>query len=300
MILKNSKPLRTLVTIPLIFGFMSNSGAPAQDLKGVTEVAPNVLVFATSSGNVVASIGPDGALLVGTPSAGSTSQISETLRSKTKSATRYVVIAAQDLAHSQGDAGWGRRGAFVAMQENALERLGGHAMGAPRPLPQQFTELGVGRPPIAFSEVLTFDLNGEATHVVHQPPGYSDADAIVHFHVARLVYLGNVFPGNEYPRIDPEQHGSLDGWLKTLANWSGDDIRVVPARGGVMTGKDVKAFGEMIVAVRDHVKRMIEGGKTEQQVIASHPTADFDGRYGKGQVTSDAFVHEVYTALKPR
>jgi len=83
--------------------------------------------------------------------------------SRTKSAARYVVIYPQDPAHSEGDAGWGPRGAFVAMQENALERLGGHVMGAPRPLPPRLVELGVDRPRVAFSEVLTFDLNGEGS-----------------------------------------------------------------------------------------------------------------------------------------
>jgi hypothetical protein len=97
-----------------------------------------LLVFTTSSGNVVASVGPDGALLVGTPSAASTAQISAILAKHTKSTTRYVVIYPQDSAHSQRDAGWGQRGAFVAMQEKALDRLGGHAIGAARPLPSLY------------------------------------------------------------------------------------------------------------------------------------------------------------------
>jgi cyclase len=299
MILHCSKRLRGAVVIPLIFDLAGCTfAATAQDLKGVTEIAPNVLVFATSMGNVIASVGPDGALLVGMPSAGSTAQISDVLKNRTKSAIRYIVVAPQALAQCEGDAGWGRFGAFVAMQENALERLGGHAMGAPRPLPPRLTELGVGRPAIAFSEVLTFDLNGEAIHVVHQPPGYSDADAIVHFHVAHVVYLGNVFPGIGYPEIDPQQRGNLDGWIKTLEAWSGNDIRVVPARGNPMTGRDVNAYRDMIVAVRDRVRRMIDEGKTEQQVMASHPTAEFDARWGTGRVGSDAFVHGVYNALK--
>jgi len=91
------------------------------------------------------------------------------------------VIAPQDLTHSASDAGWGRRGAFVAMQENALQHIGGNAMGASSPLSRRFTKLGADRPRIAFSEVLAFDLNGESIHVVHQKPGYSNADAIVHF-----------------------------------------------------------------------------------------------------------------------
>lgn len=110
---------------------MGKSADCAQKPMGVTEITPNLLVFATDNGNVLASVGPDGALIVGTPSAASTAQISTVLAGRTKSPGRYVVIAPQDLAHAQGDAGWGHRGAFVAMQENALQRLGGHAMGPP-------------------------------------------------------------------------------------------------------------------------------------------------------------------------
>src|SRR6266700_3904106 len=137
--------------------------------------------------NVVALVGPDGALLIGTPSADSTERISSELANRTKSPVRYVVIAPQDPAQSEGDAGWGRRGAFVAIQEKALERIGGHVMGVAPPLSERFVKLGVDRPHVAFSEVLTFDLNGDAVHIVRQTPGYSDADALVQFHVAKLV-----------------------------------------------------------------------------------------------------------------
>jgi cyclase len=277
---------------------MSKSAGRTQETVGVTAIAPSLLVFATSTGNVVASVGRDGGLLVGTPSAASTSQINGILASRTKSAVRYVVIAPQDAAQSESDAGWGSRGAFVVMQENALERLGGHAMGAPRPLPPRLIELGVDRPRVAFSEVLTFDLNGEAIHVVHQPPGYSDADTLVHFHVANLIYLGEVFPGDGYPRVDLEQGGKLEGLVNMLNRWTGDTLRVVPARGMVTNGAEVKVFHDMIVTVRDRVKRLIEAGRTKNQVLAEHPTAEFNARWGHGRVRPDEFVASIYTALR--
>jgi cyclase len=270
----------------------------AQDAVGVTEITAKLLVFSTTAGNVVASIGPDGALLVGTPPITSTPSISSVLTSRTKSPVRYVVIAPQGLAHSEGDAGWGRRGAFVAMQENALRRLDGDTMGAPPPLSPRFVKLGVDRPRIAFSEVLAFDLNGESIHVVHQKPGYSDADAIVHFHLAKLVYLGEVFPGDGYPAIDPAQGGTLDGLLKTLDAWTDSTFQVVPARGKVTNGATVKTFRDMIVTVRDRVRRMIEAGRTESEIPSEHPTSDFDAQWGHGRVRSDEFVHEVYSAVK--
>lgn len=268
----------------------------AQERVSVTQITPNVVVFATNTGNVVASVGPDGALLVGTPSAGSTPQIQRYLLQHTKSPKRYVVIFPERAAESQGDAGWGKLGAFVVMQEKALERIGGHKMGKPGPLPQRLADLGVDRPRVSFSEVISFDINGEAIHIVHQKAGYSDGDAVTHFHVASVIYMGEVFPGDGYPRIDKPQGGTLQGLIDQLA-WTDPKFHIVPARGPVTNGPSVKAFADMIIAVRDRVRQMVASGKTLEQVIAARPTAEFDARYGHGRVSREQFVREIYDAV---
>jgi cyclase len=132
---------RLFLSLILLYGSSSwaqSANAPVE----VTEIGPNLLVFGTSSGNVIASVGEDGVLLIGTPSAASTEEVSKILASRTNASARYIVIWPEDMAHAEGDAGWGRRGAFVAMQEKALERLGGHAMGPPMPLPPRLSNLG--------------------------------------------------------------------------------------------------------------------------------------------------------------
>lgn len=162
--------------------------------------------------------------------------------------------------------------------------------------------MGVDRPRVAFSDVLSFDLNGEAIHIVRQAPGYSDADTITHFHVANLVYLGEVFPGYSYPTIDHTQGGTLDGLVKTLDEWTDSKFRVVPARGEVTNGESIKAFRDMIVTVRARIKRMIKDGRTEAQVAAHHPTTEYDRRWGHGRVAPEVFAAEMYRELtsKPR
>ena len=281
-----------------VFALLFTGVARAQETVGITEVTPSVLVFATRTGNVISLVGPDGALLIGMPSADSTEPISGELAKRTKSPVRYVVIMPGNSAQSEGDAGWGRRGAFVVMQEKALERMGGHIMGPPKPLPEELVKLGVDRPKTSFSEVMSFDLNGDAVHVVRQTPGYSDADALVHFHMANVLYFGEVFPGDGYPAIDAEHGGNLDGLVKMLDGWTDARRHVVPARGEVTNGTGLKAFLDMIAAVRKRVQSSIDAEKTESQVIAEHPTAEFDARWGHGRVQPNTFVQEVYTALK--
>ena len=65
------------------------AAAPAQEKVELTEITPTLLVFATSSGNLVASTGPDGVLLVGTPSLASTPYIDSVLKQRTRSPARY-------------------------------------------------------------------------------------------------------------------------------------------------------------------------------------------------------------------
>ena len=291
-------PMKTLIAFVLML-LVAGVGK-AQETVGITEITPSVLVFATRTGNVIALVGPDGALLIGMPSADSTEPISGELVKRTKSPVRYVVIAPRDPAQSEGDAGWGRRGAFVAMQEKALERIGGHIMGPPKPLSEEFVKLGVDRPRISFSEVMSFDLNGDAVHIVRQLPAWSDADALVHFHLANLIYFGEAFPGDGYPAIDTEHGGSLDGLVKMLDGWTDARRHVVPARGQVTDGAGLKAFLDMIAAVRKRVQHFIDSGETESQVIAKHPTAEFDAKWGHGRVQPDAFVQEVYRSLKKK
>ena len=282
----------------LAFVLLFAGAGIAQEVAGMTEMTPNVLVFATRAGNVIALVGPDGALLIGMPSADSTERISSELAKRTKSPTRTVVIMPKDPAHSEGDAGWGRRGAFVVMQEKALERLGGHVMGPPKPLSEEFVKMGVDRPRISFSEVMSIDLNGDAVHIVKQKPGCSDADTLVHFHVANTVYWGEVFPGDGYPAIDSAHGGKLKGVLDMLEGWTDPKRHIVPARGPVTNGAELKTFCDMLKTVRDRVQHSIDSRRTEDQVVAEHPTAEFDAKWGNGRVTPDAFIREIYRELK--
>jgi len=74
-------------------------------------------------------------------------------------------------------------------------------------------------------------------------------------------------------------------------------MRVVPARGNVADGGEVKEYRDMIAAVRDRVDARIKSNQSEEQIIAAHPTAEFDARWGQGRVSGGDFVRELYASL---
>jgi hypothetical protein len=263
----------------------------AQQPAPFTELAPGTLLFATAAGNVVAAVTPEGAFVVGPLTVASTGPIQAAISRRTASPARYVIAGPRSPAQAEGDGGWGRLGALVVTHENAWHRLGDSA---------RLASVGAEPPKAAFSEVLKFDLAGHDIHAVHQRPGYSDADILVHFESAGVVYLGESLPGDGYPMIDAEQGGTLEGLIQTLGPWTRNGQRFVPARGPALAGADIMALRDMLVTMQVRVRALAQSGQTADQVVAAHPSAEFDARFGHGRVSAEAFVRAVYRSVAAR
>ena len=253
----------------------------------VQEPAPGVLVLTTFAGNSIASVGPDGAVLVGVQSPATTAAIEAELARRTTSPRRYVVLAPGDSGVVTGDAGWGALGATVVAHEWTRPRLA--AWGA-SPLP-----------PVTYSQVIAFDLNGGSVHVVHMPPGYSNDDAIVHFHHANIIHLGSSLTTDGYPHVDLAQQGSIDGIIETVSRFiqSPADSRFVPRRGPIIHTAELRQYHSMLTAVRDTVRVLAKSGMSEDSVVAARPTGAFDARWGRGRITPEQFVRMVYRSKPP-
>jgi hypothetical protein len=77
---------------------------------------------------------------------------------------------------------------------------------------------------------------------------------------------------------------------------------VIPSHGRLSDLADVASYRNMLVMIRDRVQDSIKKGMTLDQVKASKPTLDFDGRYGSdsGSWTTAMFVEAVYKSLKEK
>jgi cyclase len=77
------------------------------------------------------------------------------------------------------------------------------------------------------------------------------------------------------------------------------DTMVVPGHGVVVDKTAVAAHKAMMMAVRDKVAALVRQNKTQEEVIASKPTAEFDAKVtGSTPMTADRFVGQLYQELK--
>jgi glyoxylase-like metal-dependent hydrolase (beta-lactamase superfamily II) len=153
--------------------------------------------------------------------------------------------------------------------------------------------------------------NNDTIEMFWEPKAVTDGDSIVHFRRADVIVAGDVFTTTQYPTIDVQNGGSVQGEIKALNDILNRTVYqhegeggtvVIPGHGYVSDEHEVAEYRDMVAIVRDRVQAMLKKGATLDQVKAARPTADYDTRYGAtaGRWTTDMFVEAVYRDLSRR
>jgi glyoxylase-like metal-dependent hydrolase (beta-lactamase superfamily II) len=117
---------------------------------------------------------------------------------------------------------------------------------------------------------------------------------------ANVIHTGDLCFSGRYPVIDVSAGGSIDGMIAAagrILTAATPETKIIPGHGPMMNMEDVRQYREMLSAIRDAVKKLIDDGKSLEEVKAATPTARFDERWGKGSA-ADRFTEIVYNSLK--
>jgi cyclase len=264
-----------------------------------------VYVISQGTANLVLLTGDDASFVAGVqygPLVAKAQALVEELHARP---VLYALVMEDETSLAEGDGGWGARHVVTVIHEKLYGRMYGASHG--RKKAPATIVLAHPMPTLGFSEVVQVMLDQEQIHAIHARSGYTDADVIVHFEGAGVVYLGNTFTNDGYPAIDPSRNGDVNGIIVTAevfvakAQQFPETVAlIVPGRGPVAKGDGLRAYRDMLVAVRDRVQALIAQGKTLAEVVAAKPSAPFDEKWGQGPVTPERFVTAVYTSLAPR
>jgi glyoxylase-like metal-dependent hydrolase (beta-lactamase superfamily II) len=275
------------------------TGSAARSPIHVTPLRGHASMLDGSGGNIGVLAGRDGAFLVDAGIAVSKPRIEETLRTLGVSRIRYVVNTHWHWDHADGDAWLHARGATVIASPATAKHLGqtiridewDHTF---TPAPKG------GRPTMFVSAPRTMTIDGETVEIRPYMLSHTDGDLMVRFRKADVLFTGDIFWNGVYPFIDHNERGSIDGTIKA-ANWTltqtGPNTMIVPGHGPLGDRASLTAYRDMLVAVRDRIAAMKRRGMTADQVIAAHPTAAYDARWGQGPVYPALFVALVYRGV---
>ena len=267
-----------------------------------TKITDSFYTLEGQGGMIGILVGPDGVFMVDSQYAPLTEKIVAAVKQITNQPIRFMVNTHVHPDHTGGNENLGKMGVIIISRDELRKRLeegtpavngaGGRAPLAP-----------VGLPLITYEGKMTFHMDGENVELVPIPHAHTDGDTLVHFPKNNVIMTGDFYRSVGYPNIDRANGGSLSGMIEGLTyivSIAGPDTKIIPGHGPTVSKTEVAAHRDMIIAIRDKVAQLMEQGKSEQDVIAAHPTADYDAKVPQAAQTSERFLGQLYAEMKPR
>jgi len=274
-----------------------------------TKVSGNIYMLEAqggiTAGNIAASIGEDGIVIVDDQFAPLAPKIQATLKGLgiTDKPVRFVINTHYHGDHSGGNQPFANTGSTVIAQDNVRKRLesgtaagNGGSLSMPAPaVPKD------ALPIITFEHDVTVHLNGEDIRALHFPAGHTDGDAVIFFPKNNVVHMGDDFVRYGFPFIDVANGGSVQGMIAAMEKAAAmlpPDVKVIPGHGALSNLDDVREFVKMLKDTSAVVEKALQAHKTLDQMKQEKILDSWaKEKWGAGFINADAFIETLYNSL---
>src|SRR6185369_15264910 len=231
-----------------------------------------------SGGRAMALFGPDGVLLVDTENRQVADKTLAAIRSFTSGPIRILVNTHVHSDHTGANAFFAQQGALIYAQDNLRNEMlrpparGGQQVPAPDMASIPIVTYAY-RPSTSGQPAVTFNMNGETVDFIPMMPSHTAGDTIVRFRKANVIYIEDFYRNFGYPYADQANGGSIAGMLEAVDLFdqvADPDTTLVPGHGTLITKKDLRPYGAMLVDIMSKVKKLRAQGKSLQEVLAAN------------------------------
>ena len=269
----------------------------------VTKVSGNIYMLEGQGGNIAASVGEDGIVIVDDEFAPLADKIQAALKNLgiTDKPVRFVINTHYHGDHTGGNVPFNNAGSTIIAQDNVRKRLesGGVAGNGGSIKMDNKPAEKAALPIITFEHDVTVHLNGEDIRALHFPAGHTDGDSIIFFPKNNVVHMGDDFVRYGFPFIDVSSGGSIQGMIaaneKAVAQLPAD-VKVIPGHGAISNLDDVRAYTKMLKETSAVVEQALAAHKTLAQMKQEKILAPWD-KFSGDFVTTDAFIETLYNSL---
>ena len=278
--------------------------APAPDFDKVviktTDLGNRTYMLEGEGGNITVAVADDGVIMVDSQFAPLYGKINAAIAALTQQPIRYLIITHFHRDHTGGNEAFGRDGATIVAHENVKTHLAtgtrnGLTGNKVPPAP------AIALPTETYKDTMTVRLQGRAAELKHPVDAHTDGDTYIYFADANVLVTGDIVFFGRYPNIDFLYGGSIDGMIRgvdDLLNFAKDDTKIVPGHGPVGTKAIMREYRQMLVEARDRIQKLKAAGKTEDEVVAAKPNADYDAKFGSDARATGNFIRVIYRSLK--
>ncbi|MEH6593181.1 MAG: MBL fold metallo-hydrolase [Halioglobus sp.] len=238
-----------------------------------TEVTPSLFLLQGRGGNVLASVGVDGILLIDADYAPFAPAYQNALAAlaKTGSVPQFVINTHWHGDHTGGNAFWGEQGAVIVAHNNVRQRMSTR---------QEMKALGkvvepspaVALPVVTYGDSLALHFNGDDIEVQHFARGHTDGDSVVFFSAANVVHLGDHFFKDAFPFVDIGSGGSVSAYTANIAALLArvdETTIIIPGHGATSANKaDLQRYHNMLVSTSAAVLSKLGQGLSVEDISA--------------------------------
>jgi len=291
-----------LILIPFSARSQQNNDFSKVEMK-VTKVSGNIYMLEGAGGNIAASVGEDGIVIVDDEFAPLADKIQAALKNLgiTDKPVRFVINTHYHGDHTGGNVPFNNAGSTIIAQDNVRKRLeaGGIAGNGGSIKMEAKPAEKAALPIITFEHDVTVHLNGEDIRALHFPAGHTDGDAIIYFPKNNVVHMGDDFVRYGFPFIDVSAGGSVQGMIAAMEKATAQlpaDVKVIPGHGALSNLDDVRAYTKMLKETSAAVEAALKAHKTldqmkQEKILA--PWSKFAGDF----VSTDVFTETLYNSL---
>lgn len=291
--------LAVVISFAAVFCAAQNQDFSKVQIK-VSKVAGNVYMLAGAGGNIGASVGDDGIVIVDDQYAPLADKIQEALKGITDKPIRFIINTHYHGDHTGGNEFFQKQAPIIA-HDNVRKRLetGGQAGNGSTVHMEQKAQPKGGLPIITFDHDVTVHLNGEDIRALHVPAGHTDGDSVIYFPKSNVVHMGDDFVTYGFPFIDVDSGGSIDGMISGVESAIAQlppDVKIIPGHGGVSNLDDVRAYVKMLKETRSAVQQALDQKMTLAQMKEKKildPWKKYSGEF----INEDAFLETLYNSM---
>ena len=252
-------------------------------------------------GNVLASVGEDGILLVDDDYPQYAPAYGDALAQLDRSGRqpRFVLNTHWHGDHTGGNAFWAERGAVVLAHINVRKRMATRqemkAMGrVVEPSPKK------ALPVVTFGHSLALHFNGDVIEVQHFPEGHTDGDSVVFFTAENVVHMGDLMWKDRFPFVDVGSGGnvfSLIANIERILPRIDEQTTIVAGHGGPLADKaDLERYLAMLRTTSNLVREQLAQGQS-LDAITAQGLGDEWASWGEHYIEEAAWISFIAASL---
>lgn len=252
-----------------------------------------------AGGNIGLSVGEDAVFVIDDQFAPLVPKIKAAIARITPKPVQFVMNTHFHFDHTGGNEALGKEGAWIVAHDNVRKRMSSDQLisfiGARQP-----SAAKSALPVITVAGSVSFHINGDEVHAFHVPSAHTDGDLIVHFRKGDIVHMGDVFFNGFYPFIDSSSGGSADGVVAAVDRvlaLATDKTKIIPGHGPLASKADLQTYRDLLATVTQRIKQLRRDGRSDDEIRAAKPAAEFDAKYGGGFIKAEQFVQMMLGAI---